>query len=458
MGRIIGIAFMALCLGVVVALALFPDFRARLRQTNPSAQKQGPANPALIGATGFLGFLREGDAYVHDVAHGSTLRATKSGGVSQVRVAPGGNFVSFARGGKLFVAKSDGTAEFPMRDGDRPETARWGSYNAVLVYASASGALVVFDPRAGPMGQRVIDPAGSGVGPRLAWSASGTKIAYERRKPVGSTATRDGIWIVNTALGTPVSTPVYLSSGTNGLRLCCWSSNDQYVMFWQVPLDDEGPERPGRLLVASSAGSEPIEVSAATLLVRGIVGFGSLAPVVPILDGGSSRWSDGKTMTSTEITTAPAGNLIVRRMVLEAVRPVASPSSPAVSLDGTQVAYSFGLTRETDADPTWAYLRRRIGVIGIDGKRNRSLLAEATVPQAVSDDVPKWSRDGRTIVFARRLTPSTLAGSGARAGQLEVWVAYSDGSNARRLIGSLEDPGIPAVGPIDFGTAFDFQP
>jgi Tol biopolymer transport system component len=76
----------------------------------------------------------------------------------------------------------------------------------------------------------------------------------------------------------------------------------------------------------------------------------------------------------------------------------------------------------------------------------------------VSDDVPKWSRDGRTIVFARRLTPVNIAGSASRAAQLEVWVAYSDGSNARRLVGTLEDPGIPAVGPIDFGAAFDFQP
>ena len=160
MGRIFGIAFIALCLGLVVALVLFPDFRARLRQTNPSVQRQGPANPALIGASGYVGYLREGDAYVYDVAQGSTLRATKGGGVSQVRVAPGGNFVSFARGGKLFVAKSDGSAEYPMLEGDQPATARWGAYNAVLVYASASGALVVFDPRAGPMGQRMIDQIG----------------------------------------------------------------------------------------------------------------------------------------------------------------------------------------------------------------------------------------------------------------------------------------------------------
>lgn len=457
MGRIFGIAFIALCLGLVVALVLFPDFRARLRQTNPSVQRQGPANPALIGASGYVGYLREGDAYVYDVAQGSTLRATKGGGVSQVRVAPGGNFVSFARGGKLFVAKSDGSAEYPMLEGDQPATARWGAYNAVLVYASASGALVVFDPRAGPMGQRMIDPPGSGVGPNLAWSAGGTKIAYERRKPVGPSATRDGIWIVNTSLATPVSTPVYLTSGTTGLRLCCWSNNDKYVMFWQVPLDDEGPERPGRLLVASSAGSEPVELSPATLLVRGIIGHGSLAPVVPIIDGGPGRWSEGKSMVSTELTTAPAGNLAVRRLVLESAERVA-PSSPAVSSDGTQIAYSFGLTRETVADPTWAFLRRRIGVIGIDGKKKRSLLAEATVPQAVADDVPRWSRDGRTIVFARRLTPANLASSTTRAGQLEVWVAYSDGSNARRLVGSLEDPGIPAVGPIDYGAAFDFQP
>jgi hypothetical protein len=303
----------------------------------------------------------------------------------------------------------------------------------------------------------MIDPAGSGVGPNLAWSASGTKIAYERRKPVGATATRDGIWIVNTALNTPVSTPMYLTSGMSGLRLCCWSNNDRFVLFWQVPIGDEGPERPGRLLVASSSGSEPIEVSASTLLARGIIGFGSLAPVVPILDGGDRRWSEGKSMVSTEVTPAPAGNLMVRRLVLEAAEKVA-PSSPTVSTDGTQIAYSFGLTRETAADPTWPYLRRRIGIIGVDGKKKRSLLAEATVPQTVADDVPRWSRDGRTIVFARRLTPATLSGADSRRGQLEVWVAYADGSNARRLVGSLEDPGIPPVGPIDYGAAFDFQP
>ncbi len=458
MGRIVGLALAALLVGAVVALALFPDLRARLRRPSPGRAVAGPANPVLVGATGYLGYLRDGDGYVVDIALGSTQRATRSGGVSLLRVAPSGNFVSFARNNRLFVAKSDGTAEFEMAEGDQPESARWASHNVALVYSSKSGSLQVFDPRAGQFGQRMIDPPGSGVGPNVAWSSSGARIAYERRKPVSSTVTRDGIWIVNTSHSTPVSSPIFMSSGQVGLRLCCWSSNDQYVLFWQVALDGEGLATVGRLLIAESDGSEPVEVSASTLLLPGIVGHGGIGQVVPLIEGGSRQWGDAKTLVATQPGSAPAGNLIVRRGVLEDSDRL-SPGSPSISLDGTQVAFSIGPSlASVGGDPVQPMVGRRIWIVGVDGKRKRSLLADATVPRGVSDDLPKWSRDGRTIVFARRLSPGAQSGSAGRSGQLEAWVAYADGSNARRLIGNLEDPGVNGSGTIDYGVSFDYQP
>jgi Tol biopolymer transport system component len=96
--------------------------------------------------------------------------------------------------------------------------------------------------------------------------------------------------------------------------------------------------------------------------------------------------------------------------------------------------------------------------VGLDGKQKRSLLPEATVPQGVSDDQPEWARDAKTIVYARRIGTGSGSPGGGRGGQLEIWVAYADGSNARRLVGGLNDPGVNTLGVVEYDVVYDFQP
>jgi TolB protein len=85
-----------------------------------------------------------------------------------------------------------------------------------------------------------------------------------------------------------------------------------------------------------------------------------------------------------------------------------------------------------------------------DGKHERQLTHPA---QGVKDDGPDWSRDGRTITFARCMVAC------------EVWVVRADGTGARRLgpdclragPGTCEFRGSPAFSPtgtIAFGHGF----
>ncbi|MSQ43364.1 MAG: hypothetical protein EXR45_04030 [Chloroflexi bacterium] len=458
MSRRIGLVLAALVLGFILALVFFPNFRETIRRTPPNRGGTGKTNPVLIGAMGYLGYVNDGDAYVIDIAQGSTTRVTRSGGVSRPRVAPGGQFAAFDRNGALFIAHTDGSAEYQLPNGTRPETARWSYYNVALVYTTADGALMTFDPRIGERGSRQFDAPGSGVGSTAAWAANGTKIAFERRRPVRDGYSREGIWVVDTVSRNPVAMPVYLATGVTGLRLCCWTGNDQYILFWQVPLSEDAPGATARLLIAEASSSEPVELSASSLMLRGLVGAGGTGAVTPFIDGGDKPWTNRKRLLVTEPTAAPNGQSQVKRVVLEASEQL-SPGMPSLPLTGTTMAYSVGPSLGVAGnDVAKTLANRRIWVVGFDGKQKRSLLPAATVPQGVSDDQPEWARDAKTIVFARRLGTGPANLAGARGGRLEVWVAYADGSNARRLVGGLDDPGVNDLGLVDYDLVYDFQP
>ncbi len=458
MGRRIGLVFAALFLGFTLALIFFPSFRETIRRTPANRAGTGKTNPVMIGAMGYLAYMKEGDVYVIDIAQGSTSRVTRTGGASRPRVSPGGQFVAFSRNGSLVIAHSDGSTEYQVPNGSRPETARWSFYNPALVYTTADGALMTFDPRVGENGARQVDAPGSGVGTTAVWAASGARLAFERRRPVRDGYSRDGIWIVDTTTRNPVASPVYLTAGTSGLRLCCWTGNDQFILFWQVPLNEDATGSPARLMIAASSSSEPVEVTASSLMLRGLVGAGGTGAVTPIIDGGDKPWTSRKRLVVTEPTAAPNGQLQVKRVVLEASEQL-SPGAPSLPLNGTTIAYSVGPSlASTGNDVSKSLGNRRIWVVGIDGKQKRSLLPEATVPQGVADDQPEWARDAKTIVYARRLGSGLGTPAGGRGGQLEVWVAYADGSNARRLVGGLADPGVNDIGLVDYDLVYDFQP
>ena len=458
MGRRIGLVFAALSLGFILALIFFPSFRETIRRTPPNRAGTGKTNPVLIGAMGYLGYVNEGDVYVIDIAQGSTSRVTRTGGASRPKVSPGGQFVAFSRNNTLVIAHTDGSAEYQVPNGSRPETARWSFYNAALVYTTADGALMTYDPRVGENGARQIDPPGSGVGTTAVWAASGARIAFERRRPVRDGYSREGIWVVDTTTRNPVASPVYMTAGSTGLRLCCWTGNDQFILFWQVPLSEDAPGAVGRLLIAAASSSEPVELTASSLMLRALVGAGGTGAVTPMIDGGEKPWTSRKKLVITEPTSAPNGQFQVKRVVLEASEQL-SPGAPALPLNGTTIAYSVGPSLASAGnDVSRSLANRRIWVVGLDGKQKRSLLPEATVPQGVSDDQPEWARDAKTIVYARRIGTGSGSPGGGRGGQLEVWVAYADGSNARRLVGGLSDPGVNTLGVVEYDVVYDFQP
>ncbi len=458
MGRRVGLVFAALLLGFVLVLIFFPGFRDSIRRAPANRAGAAKVNPVMIGATGYLGYVNEGDVYVIDIAQGSTSRVTRMGGASRPKVSPGGRFVVFSRNNNLVVAHTDGSAEYQVPNGSRPETARWSFYNPALVYTTADGALMTYDPRVGENSARQIDAPGSGVGTTAVWAASGARIAFERRRPVRDGYSREGIWVVDTTTKSPVAYPVYMTVGSTGLRLCCWTGNDQFILFWQVPLSEDAPGALGRLLIAAASSSEPVELTASSLMLRALVGAGGTGAVTPMIDGGERPWTSSKKLVVTEPTTAPNGQLQIKRVVLEESEQLA-PGAPALPLYGTTIAYSVGPSLASAGnDVSRSLANRRIWVIGLDGKKKRSLLAEATVPQGVSDDQPEWARDAKTIVYARRIGTGSGSSGGGRGGQLEVWVAYADGSNARRLVGGLSDPGVNGLGVVDYDLVYDFQP
>jgi dipeptidyl aminopeptidase/acylaminoacyl peptidase len=78
--------------------------------------------------------------------------------------------------------------------------------------------------------------------------------------------------------------------------------------------------------------------------------------------------------------------------------------SPACSPGGRSIAVSAG---RNWFEPRFGAERRSIWVVGFDGSRRR-----LTWPGAATDELPRWSRDGRYILFVRTRLPR--GGSAAR--------------------------------------------
>jgi hypothetical protein len=121
-----------------------------------------------------------------------------------------------------------------------------------------------------------------------------------------------------------------------------------------------------------------------------------------LVAGGDRFTTDGKRLVVASPPT-PAGGQLWRVRDLSRDRS-RSWVSPACSPDGRSVAVSAG---RNWLEPRFGAERRSIWIVGFDGSRRR-----LTTPGAATDELPRWSRDGRYILFIR--TRLARGGSAAR--------------------------------------------
>ncbi|HET7768762.1 MAG TPA: hypothetical protein VFN74_08285 [Chloroflexota bacterium] len=419
--------------------------------------RERPPGPPVVGARGRLAYVRAGDLYTYDLRDGSERRLTRSGGVSHPRWSGGGTWLAFERSGRLVAIRHDGSAVVDVPGGDMPASGAWSPVGARLGYASSDGSLNTFEPGARANQRKVLVPAGSSVGEAIVWTTDGIRLAYERHERVGqgvsgATIRNEGIWNITETGRNPI--PVFLASGDVRLGLCCWTSTAAYILFWQsiagVPF-----EAGAQLLVSRTTSSQPAQVVESMLPIRTWASGAPRVDGVALVAGGGRPATESKRLLVALPRTLQDARIGVDTSLVETSLAPASPAFAPLQGESAMIAYSAGPPLAPGRDLATSLAGRRIWLARPDGSQKRALLAEATVPEAVSDERPLWPRDARTLVFARRLNPAAAVRQGGAPDSLELWVATADGTQSRRVAGGLADPG-GADGLIDWAAVFDY--
>jgi hypothetical protein len=451
--RLMILAIVLVALAVILGVWRFTTTGALGPFGTAKEQAEGPPIP---GARGRLAYVRDGDIWTYDLKAGLEQRLTKDGGARSPRLSPAGAWIAFERGGRLWVIRSDGSGLYAVPGGDQPQSAHWSPRGSRLAYTSSNGALSTLDVAQGERGQKVLVPAGSGAGPGLAWSSDGTRIAHERHQPLTETISSEGIWWV--PINGRQALPVYVASGAFSLRLFGWTSADRYVLFWQSapgsPPAVEGPP----LFLSRSTSSQPVLVAPAALQHLDWIEPGPRDEAVAYVAGSGRAATAGKSLVLAQIDVVIGGRPVVRPAPIED-SPALAPGWPVWAPRGGLLAYSVGPSlAAADGDLAASLAKRRIWLVQPDGKQKRALLSEATVPAAVADERPIWARDGKTVVFARRVQPAqALRAKAPLANSIELWVSSVDGSVARRVVGGIADPGLGDQGYVNWQELFDYQ-
>jgi Tol biopolymer transport system component/tRNA A-37 threonylcarbamoyl transferase component Bud32 len=329
---------------------------------------------------------------------GQDTQATFSRDGSQIA------FRSSRDGGGVFVMGA--TGESVRRVTDRGFNPTWSPDGQRLAYSTESvmlpyarsgiSELWIVELSSGRMQQiQAHDPV------QPSWSPHGHRIAYWALTPGGG---RRDILTVGVDGGEPVRV-------TDGPALDwspVWSPDGRYLYFssdragsmnlWRVPID----ERSGQTL----GDPQPVTIGAsAARQWASLSGDGKYLAYVEYAQSSSIQGADLDPLSLT------AGNLkAVTEGSLPAERPNLSPDDEWIAFNTTGV-------------------QEDIYVIRTNGQERRQLTNDV-----FKDRQPRWSPDGKTLVFYSN-----------RSGSYEIWTIRADGSQLRQL---TDTPGVSMIHPV----------
>ncbi|HTX08974.1 MAG TPA: hypothetical protein VME22_10210 [Solirubrobacteraceae bacterium] len=358
--------------------------------------------PHAVRGLGLIAFVAAGHLDLVDLAR-CRLSVRRAPGASQVRFSPDGRWLAYGglAYGQLATGRSFGPVVVPVRGGAARSPLgagvlawTWGRSGAVLYGITSDGSLVSATP-GGP--RRVIAAHVATIGygyygEPLELSPNGQQVIVDRSACAPST----GGELDTVNVHTGAVTMVVRKSG-EFFTIAGWSSDGRWLLFWVAnqcsgSLDADG----WPLDAAPAAGGAPVQVVPHMLLYDD---FLSWCGSDLIAAAGPDRQTnqDGRL-----VSVAPPGwhaRTIERAGGLSWVSPSCAPSGRrVVAAAGPNSAVArFGIEHRS----IWL-LRAR------SGARVRRL----SVPPAadLSDEAPRFSRDGRWVMFVRS---RVLAGPGS---------------------------------------------
>ena len=379
---------------------------------------QDAACPGLpAGELGSVAYVRSGALRVVDVGSCTRHLLVTKGAHAPVRWSPDGRWIAFRSA--AVIAAGGGEVLHPLGNQVPQWDWEWSPASDEIAAVDAGGGVVIGGPG---MGARQLLPDGWGA-TSLAFDPSGTRLAVARfltsGKPPNYRVVDQGVWIVNVATGvaeevnrTPngqLATPI----------MAGWSPSGGWVLFWSDFQNSASIAADGLPLEAVPAEGGPTVTIASTLVFLDFLSACGSGLVVT--DGGDRYVNVGKRLISVdptswgfvELTHDPSRGWFW---------PACSPNARWVAATAAPSVYP----KRFGQDP------RSIWLIAADGSGGLRL----TDTTDGADELPRWSPDGRYVLFVRRGLSWQAAGS--------LYLAQIDPTSGRKA--SLFGP-IARLGP-----------
>lgn len=304
-----------------------------------------------------------------------TNRVVVRRGVRGVRWSPDGRFLAYGDG--AVVAAEGGSVSHPL---GRSASWQWRPGTHELVGTTPGGGLLLGRP--GDRPERLL-PEGWGAGNPV-FDPSGKVLGLVRQRGTHSFE----LWLVHW----PTRTAQVVAGGRrlgDPPILATVSPAGGWVFWWTGTRSNSLLADGAPLIVKGSAlGALGPRIATSLLHPEFLAWCGTRLLVTA---GGDRYSTHGKRLLVASPPLPGYGQLWrVRDLSRDRSR---SWVSPACSPDGRSIAVSAG---RNWFEPRFGTERRSIWIVGFDGSRRR-----LTSPGAASDELPRWSRNGRYVLFVR---------------------------------------------------------
>jgi heat shock protein HslJ/dipeptidyl aminopeptidase/acylaminoacyl peptidase len=348
------------------------------------------ATPLPGSDLGKMAWVQDGDLWIRVLPDGGPVRLTDTGGVSEPRWSPSGEWLAFRQDAQVWLIRADGQGAYAVDGSGVIDTFAWSPVEDRLAYVAGSGMLRLEVLRAGeeePV--RLLPPSAEGQPGRIAWNPLGSQIAYEWRQGMDY----EGLWQVPASGGEPIELYDSGIPERGEALLAGWTANGQYLLFWQGDMLSASLLADGVPFYALPAdGRQPVLLAGGDDAVLYHADFWSSSPaggtVALTVGGGRETWTN-KRIAVADVETgqlAPLTDATIAAL------------SPAFSWRGVAYVAAPDVGFVGGGDPAReAVFQRRIWITDGDSPEPRQLTGDP----AYRDERPLWSADGSHLLFVR---------------------------------------------------------
>jgi Tol biopolymer transport system component len=393
---------------------------------------------------GKLAYIQGGDVWVMKLPEGESHRLTHDGINHVPRWSPTGSWLAFRKGDfSVWLIDAGGNLAWPLNEGATVDFFAWSPLRNNLAYTTG-GTLFIVDEDGKNLRsissqyennshQNINGQIG-----RIAWNPDGTRIAYEWwEQPTGQSVPTRGIRLISLDGDRPIN--IYAGDAS----LAGWTMDGRYLLFWKgVHLSPSLAADGVSLFTLSIESGTPVLVEAAMLPYLDFLTFDPTGADQLLLISGDGREAWTNKMLWLRRVSSGEESLLTS--------PDLAISSPAWSQNGSLIAFVAMPDPKSETmlqgEPAKQALMQR--KIWIKEANDQSAPTQLTNDPVYRDEVPLWSNDSSSILFARF----------DRENRASLWLVTIEDRKLIQVVDELTpNPGwIGFYGHVEWGNLLDW--